>query len=387
MNQQFVRLGFLFVAVGLAGLLLVMLPLIAATPSAVSFAAGDASFRLDAIFGDIDLAPSSPRHAFSDAAQTPDINRAVDTPSAAVSSRGLQGGTPAHAGPGTLYVDEATGSDTTDCTNPAAPCATIGYALTQAGNGDEIRVAEGTYMETLDIHITVTLKGGYEAAGWTRDIAAHPTIVDANGADDSVISIYDPGTIVTVEGFTVQGANHTSDWGGGLCIVNATVVISGTVIRDNSTDGSGGGFFISEGDAEVSLINSTVTANVAKTGGGSSGLAAGFGADRVTILDTIFTGNTGDGVLWIDDGVAFDIIGGQVVSNTVSGFAAINLAGSGTISGTEIVSNTFRAMSVSPTGAVSALSLTIRGNTGGGIANQGVLTITNSFWAVRVRSR
>ncbi|MCD6344497.1 MAG: hypothetical protein J7M17_02670, partial [Anaerolineae bacterium] len=73
---------------------------------------------------------------------------------------GLQGMTPAHADPGTLYVDGATGSDTTDCSSPATPCETIGYALTQAANSDEIRVAEGTYTETLGIGITVTLKGG-----------------------------------------------------------------------------------------------------------------------------------------------------------------------------------------------------------------------------------
>jgi hypothetical protein len=287
---------------------------------------------------------------------------------------GLQGAS-AQADPGTLYVDGATGSDTTDCTNPAAPCATIGYALSQAENGDEIRVAEGTYTEILDIGTTVTLRGGYEAAGWTRDIATHPTIVDANGADSSVFHIVNGN--ITVEGFTVQGANHTSDWGGGFHIVNATVVISGTIIRENSTDGGGGGVFV-EQDSSVSLINGTVTANVAKGGGEPSGLAAGSGVDRVTIQDTLFTGNTGDSVLWIDSGVAFSITGGQVASNTVSGGTSILLRGSGTISGTAVLSNTSTGLAIADDGAVSARSLTLRGNTGG-IENSGILTITNSI--------
>jgi len=287
---------------------------------------------------------------------------------------GLIGTLPACADPATLYVDGATGNDTTDCTNPAVPCATIGYALSQAENGDEIRVAEGIYTETLDVSPAVTLKGGYEAAGWTRDITAHPTIVDADGADTCVFHI--GGGSVTVEGFIVQGANHTSDWGGGFHIINATVVISGTIIRENSTDGGGGGVFV-EQDSSLSLINSTVTANVAKGSGESSGLIAGSGVDRVTIQDTVFTGNTGDSVFWIDNGVVFSITGGQVSSNTVSGETSIVLKGLGTISGTAILSNTARGIETD--GIVSVQNLTIQGNTGGGIVNAGTLTITNSI--------
>jgi len=41
------------------------------------------------------------------------------------------------------YVDGAEGNDDGNCANPAVPCATIGYALAQAEDGDEIRVAEG----------------------------------------------------------------------------------------------------------------------------------------------------------------------------------------------------------------------------------------------------
>ncbi|MEA3396261.1 MAG: right-handed parallel beta-helix repeat-containing protein, partial [Chloroflexota bacterium] len=253
---------------------------------------------------------------------------------------GLQGATPAHADPGTLYVDGATGSDTTDCTNPAAPCETIGYALTQAVNGDEIRVAEETYTETLDIGITVTLKGGYEATGWTRDIAAHPTIVDANGADSPVICIY-PDADVTVESFTVEGGNHTSGNGGGFWVISATVSISDTVIRENSAN-EGGGVFI-EGDSNVSLINSTITSNTVSAAYGTSGFSGGT-RGHVLIQNTVFAENTGDCVLNFESGQPFEITGGQVVSNTVSGFRTIGLSGSGTISGTAVLSNTSAAI-------------------------------------------
>jgi hypothetical protein len=207
---------------------------------------------------------------------------------------GLRGVTTARADPGTRYVDGATGSDDPDCSNPADPCETIGYALSQAGNGDEIRVAEGTYTETLNIAITVTLKGGYEAAGWTRDIAAHPTIVDANGADDAAVWIY-PNANVTVEGFTVQGANHISDHGGGGFFINdATAVISDTVIRDNSTDGSGGGVYVEQvdGAATVSLINSELLNNEA---GSSGGGLAGNGLILITLDNVKVMANMAQG--------------------------------------------------------------------------------------------
>src|SRR3990172_2852880 len=73
---------------------------------------------------------------------------------------GLWGARPAYANPGTLYVHGATGSDTGNCQNPAAPCRTIGYAISQAGNGDTILVTVGTYTENLVVDgVTLTLRG------------------------------------------------------------------------------------------------------------------------------------------------------------------------------------------------------------------------------------
>ena len=81
---------------------------------------------------------------------------------------GLREVTPARADPGIRFVDGASGSDTTDCTNPTSPCVTIGYALDQAEDFDTILVAQGTYTENLVITKTVTLEGGYEPGSWSR---------------------------------------------------------------------------------------------------------------------------------------------------------------------------------------------------------------------------
>ncbi|HFQ94791.1 MAG TPA: DUF1565 domain-containing protein, partial [Anaerolineae bacterium] len=170
----------------------------------------------------------------------------------------------------TRYVSGSGGSDVANaCSNSASPCATIQHAVNQSAAGDEIRVAQGTYTETIGIGVTLTLKGGYEAAGWTRDIAANPTIIDANGANASVVNIT-PGINVFIEGFTIQGANNTGDNGGGFLINDATVVISATVIQNNVTSGGGGGGVWYEGNnVNVSVVNSSLLNNSANGGGGS----------------------------------------------------------------------------------------------------------------------
>jgi len=231
---------------------------------------------------------------------------------------GLRGVTLARADPGTLYVDGATGSDTTDCSNPAAPCETISYALTQARSGDEIHVTEGTYTETLDIAINVTLKGGYTMSGPAWLPHTGETIVDANGADDVVIAIY-PGTHVTVEGFTVQGANHTSGKGGGFSVAHATAVVSGTVVQNNSAT-DGGGIWVATGEGypiSLTLVNSSLLTNTASTGDGGGLNASGW--PTITLDNVDVRGNTAHG--W-GGGLGVDrvtITNSRIVSNTAGG--------------------------------------------------------------------
>jgi hypothetical protein len=95
----------------------------------------------------------------------------------------LAGVSPALADPNTFYVDGAGGSDTGSCGTNTAPCKTISHTLNaRASEGDIIRVAQGTYTENLTVNISVTIEGGYEAAGWTRDLTAYETILDGSGA-------------------------------------------------------------------------------------------------------------------------------------------------------------------------------------------------------------
>jgi len=93
----------------------------------------------------------------------------------------LRGVSPALADPNTWYVDGASGSDTGSCGTTVAPCQTISHTLNaRASASDTLRIAQGTYTENLTINISVTLEGGYEASGWTRDLGAYETILDGS---------------------------------------------------------------------------------------------------------------------------------------------------------------------------------------------------------------
>jgi predicted outer membrane repeat protein len=287
--------------------------------------------------------------------------------------------------PGILYVDGTTGSDTTGCTNPAAPCETIGYALTQAGNGDEIRVAEGTYTETLDIHITVTLKGGCAISGTAWLPRTGDTVIDANGVDDAAIWIY-PGANVTVEGFIVQGANHTSDGGGGFLIDRATVTISDTVIQDNTAVGQTGGGIDVQGGT-LSLVNSSLLNN---TAGGEGGGLMVHNWDIITLDNVDVRGNTAQhegGGLSVYN---VTITNSRIVSNT-SGWSGGGIsANTAYIYNSEISGNEINGIGETWGGGITSRGhLVIRDSTvsnnraagicqGGGISAEGEATIVNT---------
>ena len=329
---------------------------------------------------------------------------------------GLQGATPARADPGTLYVDSAIGSDDSNCSNPAAPCATIGYALTQAGNGDEILVAEGTYTETLDIAITVTLKGGYTMSGTLWLPQGGETVVDADGADSPVIRISN-GAFVTLEDLIVQGANYTSE-GGGIRIDLASAVVSGTLVRKNSAE-RGGGIWVEQHEGEPAsllLINSSLLTNTANQYGGGLGSSgwptvtlnnvevrgniagdSGGGLDvgRVTITNSRIVSNTAvgrGGGMWAN--VAY-IYNSEINGNEVTGEGTVFGGGisvlngrldiwDSTVSGNQLVGDESIGGGIDAEGARATIVNTIISNNSaqirGGVTVYGaVITVTNSL--------
>jgi uncharacterized repeat protein (TIGR01451 family) len=222
------------------------------------------------------------------------------------------------ADPGTLYVDGATGSDDSDCSDPADPCATIGYALTQAVSGDEIRVAGGTYAERLFIDLAVTLGGGYEAAGWTRDILAHETIVDGGGSG-SVVMFFEGSDGAILDGFIITGGETGagSDGGGiGIRPNSGVLTISRCTITNNRAGGVGGGIAVATGSAPV-ILDTKIISNAAtmEWGGG----VAAYGGSAPTLINVLVADNSavgGTGGLALDAGTLVNV---TVANNTPPG--------------------------------------------------------------------
>jgi hypothetical protein len=157
------------------------------------------------------------------------------------------------------YVDRTNGTDSdNDCTNRSAPCATIGYALAQAEEGDTILVAKGTYTENLVITKTVTLKGGYEPVGWSRCLRSCTTTIDGDQTGQVIAVRSTLSETTVIDGFSITNGdggistllssvaiqnskivhNHRTGWGsGGITADRSYVTISNTLIADNTAPG------------------------------------------------------------------------------------------------------------------------------------------------------
>jgi hypothetical protein len=173
---------------------------------------------------------------------------------------------------GTLYVTE-TGVDTGTCTNPTTPCASLGYAYSEATDSNTISVGPGAF----EAEVTIT-----------KDL----TIV---GAGKNATQLYNSsGNVLTVEGPKIVMISNLTIYpdleGSGLENLSGNVNLSNVVITyganefggDLYTDGgslsmtggalsfgqafAGGGIF--SDDSSVSLKNVTLNHDSGQFGGG-----------------------------------------------------------------------------------------------------------------------
>ncbi len=201
-----------------------------------------------------------------------------------------------------FWMVAPTGNNSNNCVTPSTPCATIQGVLQKSylANGNEIRVAVGTYNTSNNISISksISLKGGWNT-GFTSRIGA--SVVE------DIISV-STGAVVSLSNFTIQNIlivpsgswfavqNHGTlsisnstiknnkagiDNYGSLTVMNSTITDNG--ISPGGTNGYGSGIHGSAGT--VTLMNVTITNNTANTGGGISG------GDKFILRNTIIAGN------------------------------------------------------------------------------------------------
>ncbi|MBN1177690.1 MAG: hypothetical protein JXD18_00640, partial [Anaerolineae bacterium] len=173
--------------------------------------------------------------------RTPRIVLAIIVAALVLATGLQQGRTQAAPAASVLYVDAA------GTCGGASPCyATIQDAVDDASDGDEIRVASGSYTDlhtrggttqVLYVDKSLTLRGGYDPGDWDT-----PVWMSTVGAGNLGRCIVITGTItVTLERITITGGqpigddveNDGSGVGGGIAIFGSTVTISDAWFFEN----------------------------------------------------------------------------------------------------------------------------------------------------------
>jgi hypothetical protein len=165
--------------------------------------------------------------------------------------------------------------------NGALVGSTVKVAGTCAGvEGFNIWQEFTSAASTIYVSHSVTIQGGYVAGQWTAtpDPVAHPTILDAqgNGRVAIIESAYTMPTVngyeslpiatnVTLSGLTLQngyaGTNpYGYSHGGGISVLGANVTVQNCIVKNNKTDGDGGGLYFA---TSVDPRNTTLPRNVA----------------------------------------------------------------------------------------------------------------------------
>ena len=189
----------------------------------------------------------------------------------------------------TLYV-----SANGNC-GSVSPCYTsIQDAVTDANDGDIIKIAQGTYtsrlMQVVYVDKSVTLDGGYNTADWEHPYpTTQPTVLDAQNLAlhrGLVLGGTDDPSIV-VQGLTIQNGGNSLSTGGGV-FVNPGIkaVISDCLVISNTAGSEGGGIYVNNG--AISIVNSTIVSNYGQFNGG--GLFA-WQSQGVTVTDSSFIEN------------------------------------------------------------------------------------------------
>jgi hypothetical protein len=142
---------------------------------------------------------------------------------------------------------------------PGDPFCTIQAAIDAALDGDEVLVAPGTYLESINylgLAIAVRSTGGPAV-----------TAIDAGGLDTVVRCVTGEGPGTILEGFTITGGSAAA--GAGLRCVASTPTVVGCVFLENhvTNDGVGGAMFLT-GMSSVTVVDTDFLGNTANVGAG-----------------------------------------------------------------------------------------------------------------------
>lgn len=271
----------------------------------------------------------------------------------------------------TLYVDP-TGTDIGSCPF-ASPCASIGYAVTAASDGDDVSVAPGSYTEA-DVHIGKALDVHGAGAGVTLVEAATGTTTvfwvehDDVTLRDMTVENGAVGARITLPGSTVRNTRlldaEVLDMSSHGVYVSGSTTAADLDVERCLFERVGTGI---ESDALSIQDGVTITDSVFRDNLNGWSQSPGLGyAQKVRINGSEFTEHSGTPVIGdtlsdflLEDCLFEDNAGGFLVYN-VYGYAGLD------VENVVVRGNTFRRSSFSPVAllvpAVGVRDVQIEGN-------------------------
>lgn len=227
-------------------------------------------------------------------------------------------------------------------------------AVDASESGDAVNVAPGTYYENVQIDKSLALKGA----------GAGDTIVDGNRSGSVfIVGKNDPNVDVALSGMTIQGGSGTDTdrwpdfparFGGGILNYGHLSVIE-SIISENIADYGGGGVFNA---GTLAIAGSSMSKNIAYDGGS---IYNDYGS-TVTIDGSIISENTAAFGGGIGNHGTITITDCSISENTaqyVGGGVYNDWYGTTYVTSSDISENS--------------------ANSGGGIQNDGIATITDSI--------
>ncbi len=129
------------------------------------------------------------------------------------------------------------GSNARRPNNPHAPVdrlvpdqyATIQAAIDDANRGDIIKVAGGTYTESVSVGEYLSLYGGYDPTFSVRDPDLYPVVIDANGTGHGIAVV--ERDYIIIDGFDVTGATGIQNYG--IYLKNSDVKVRNCDVHDS----------------------------------------------------------------------------------------------------------------------------------------------------------
>jgi hypothetical protein len=217
------------------------------------------------------------------------------------------------------------GSDVPGCTSPGAPCATVNYAVGQAGGGDTIQIGAGTYTESVDTEKVLTFIGagggtlaGIPAATLIRGLTA------PGAAGAPALELFHGGEVRSLRAEGGQGANEalTAGESGGDGIVFDSNAAGKWTLRLDHVVAVGGDGGAGEHPADPFEF-----------GPGGIGLEAEAQPGEVAVfaVDSGFAGGSGlgngDGIAVSGHGASADIARSAMKATSVLGTGIVGLSG------------------------------------------------------------